>query len=266
MQISRWFGILAFASVAAWPARAAEIVTVPSRPGVTQSYLLMADPRAQPKAVALLFPGGDGLLNLRKTGDTIDFDYKGNFLVRTRGLFRDADVAVAIIDVPSDLLRRGYSDAFRQGRDHAEDISAAVKDLRARFKGAKIFLVGTSRGTVSAAYLGRALGASVDGVVLTSTVSQATGGGTGLSRFDYRELRVPVLFVHHVDDGCRASPYRAVRDLGSSYPLVSVHGGKRAISDPCEAKSAHGYFGKEAETVDAIKSWMLGRAFLRTIE
>lgn len=246
--------------------RAAEIVKLATRPGVTESYLLMVDPAAPPKAVAVLFPGGDGLLNLRREGDAVELDYKGNFLVRTRGLFRDAEVAVAIVDVPSDLLRRGYSDAFRQGREHAEDISAVVRDLRQRFKGAKLFLVGTSRGTVSAAYVGRALGASVDGVVLTSTVSRASAAGTGLSRFDYTALRVPLLLVHHVDDGCRVSPYGGVRDLGSSYPLVSVRGGRPAISDPCEARSAHGYFGKEAGTVAAIKSWMLGRAFPRTIE
>jgi len=257
---------VAFALFVSGGSRAADIVKVATRPGVSESYLLMADPSAPPKAVAILFPGGDGLLDLRGSGDAVEMNQKGNFLVRTRGLFRDAEVAVAIVDVPSDLLRRGYSDAFRQSKEHAEDMSAVVRDLRSRFKGAKIFLVGTSRGTVSAAYVGLALGASVDGVVLTSTVSQASGAGTGLSRFDYRELRAPLLLVHHVDDGCHVSPYRGVKDLGSTYPLVSVRGGKPAKSDPCEARSAHGYFGKEAETVAAIKSWMLGRAFPRNIE
>ena len=48
-------------------------------------------------------------------------------------------------------------DGFRNGAEHAQDVAAVVKDLRRRFPAAKLFLVGTSRGTVSAASLGRSL-------------------------------------------------------------------------------------------------------------
>jgi hypothetical protein len=34
----------------------------------------------------------------------------------------------------------------------------------------------------------------------------------------------------------------------------------------CEAQSAHGFLGKEAETVEAIVGWMLGRPYRREIE
>ncbi|HEY6240256.1 MAG TPA: hypothetical protein VIW78_05400, partial [Burkholderiales bacterium] len=132
---------------------AAEIVTVSGRKDATQSYLLMHE-SVPPKAVAVLFPGGEGLLKLRSEANSISFIGKGNFLVRTRDLMRDAEVAVAVIDAPSDLQQRGYSDVFRQGGDHGADVSAVVDDLRRRFKTAKLFLVGTSRGTVSAAYAG----------------------------------------------------------------------------------------------------------------
>jgi hypothetical protein len=250
---------------AAFAASAEEIVKVSGRKGETQSYLLMHN-TPPPKAVALMFPGGEGLMRLHNAGGSVKFFQGSNFLVRTRGMFRDAETAVAIVDSPSDQQRAGMDDGFRTGRAHVEDISAVVKDLRARFPGAKIFLVGTSRGTLSAAYVGRSLGAGVDGVVLTSSVFYGGRSGIGLSGFDFGTIKAPVLFVHHVYDACRSCPYRDAESLSRSFPLISVSGGKPAESDPCEPFAAHGYFGKEAETVAAIKSWMLGRPFPKTVD
>ena len=199
-------------------------------------------------------------------GDRVVTDAKRNFLVRTRGLFRDAEVAVAIVDSPSDQQRAGMDDGFRTGRDHVADIAGVLKDLRDRFSGAKIFLVGTSRGTLSAAYVGRLLGDRVDGVVLTSTLFYAGRRGIGLSGFDFAAIKAPLLFVHHVHDRCQACPYGPAESLGRRFPLVSVSGGKPAESDPCEPLAAHGYFGKEVETVAAIKNWMLERPFPKAID
>jgi len=258
----RWF--CAAALLVAFTASAEEIVTVSGRKGETESYLLMHNPPA-PKAVAVMFPGGEGLMKLHLEAGSVKFFQGRNFLVRTRGMFRDDEVAVAIVDSPSDQQRAGMDDGFRTGRAHIEDIAAVVTDLKARFPGAKIFLIGTSRGTLSAAYAGRALGAAVDGVVLTSSVFHGGRSGIGLSGFDFGAIKAPLLFVHHVYDGCRSCPYRDAESLGRTFPLVSVSGGKPAESDPCEALSAHGYFGKEEETVKAMKAWMLGRPFSRTV-
>jgi len=250
----------------AFCARAEQIVTVSGRKDATQSFLLMSYPN--PKAVAVMFPGGEGLLKLHAEGGSVKFTQGKNFLVRTRGLFRDPEVAVAVLDSPSDHQRLGMDDGFRTGHGHVEDIAAVIGDLKNRFPRAKIFLIGTSRGTISAAYVGRALGSTVDGVVLTSTVFNRGGpiGGIGLAGFDFGSIKTPLLFVHHVHDSCRACPYGVAENLGRAYPLISVNGGKPAQSDPCEPLAAHGYFGKEAETVEAIKDWMLGRTFPKTVD
>jgi serine aminopeptidase S33 family len=257
-----WALVLLGSTLAAF---AEEIVTVSARKGETQSFLLLHN-AARPKAVAVLFPGGEGLLRLHADGERVRFSQGRNFLVRTRGILRDNEVAVAIVDSPSDQQRAGMDDGFRTGRAHMEDVAAVVKDLRNRFPGAKVFLVGTSRGTLSAAYVGRSLGAAVDGVVLTSSVFYGSRGGIGLYGFDFGAIKAPVLFVHHVQDGCRPCPYGVAESLGRTFPLVSVSGGKPAESDPCEPLAAHGYFGKEAETVNAMKNWMLGRPFPKAID
>jgi len=247
---------------------AEEIVTVSGRPGATQSYLLLRYASPPPQVVAVLFPGGEGLLSLRVEGDAVKFQGRGNFLVRTRTLLRDKQVAVAVVDSPSDRRSAGMDDGFRTGRAHVEDIAAVIRDLKNRFPQAKIFLIGTSRGTLSAAYVGRALGDAVNGVVLTSTVfyGPRRGSGIGLAGFDFTAIKAPLLFVHHQHDSCRACPYGPAENLGKTYPLITVKGGKPAESGPCEPLAAHGYYGKEAETVGAIRSWMLGEAFPRTVE
>jgi hypothetical protein len=75
-----------------------------------------------------------------------------------------------------------------------------------------------------------------------------------------------VLLVHHREDACSSCPYAEAERLAGRFPLVSVRGGKPPESGPCDPFAAHGYFGKEAETVDAIAAWMLGKPFSREIE
>ncbi len=63
-------------------AGAQEIVTLPTRGSVTQSYFLTSAPK-QLQAVAVLFPGSGGLIQLRSEGGQPKFA-GGNFLVRSR--------------------------------------------------------------------------------------------------------------------------------------------------------------------------------------
>jgi len=176
-----------------------------------------------------------------------------------------------IVDAPSDYQSGGgMSDDFRLGTDHFTDISAVIVDIAKRFPGPPIFLIGTSRGTISAAALGTRLGSQLAGVVLTSTVFRQSSGragesGRGLSRFDFETIKIPVLFVHHVSDQCGVTPYGDAARLADKYPLISVFGGRPPESGPCDSLSAHGYLGKEPETVEQIVNWMLKKPFIEEV-
>jgi pimeloyl-ACP methyl ester carboxylesterase len=244
-------------------AGAEDIVILTTREGVTQSFLLSSPPAGKAQAVAILFAGGAGQVNLERESARVLLD-RGNFLVRSRRLFAGHGVAAAVVDAPSDQPR-GMDDEFRLGSGHAEDIGRVVANLRTRFPGLPVFLVGTSRGSVSAASAGGRLGRSVDGVVLTASVFLASQRQSGLSRFDFASLPAPLLFVHHVDDGCEYSPHYAAKRLADRFPLVSVSGGPPAQSKPCDAMSPHGFLGREADTVDAIVKWMLKQPHPREI-
>jgi len=242
---------------------AEDIVILSTRGGVTQSYLLSSPAAGKARAVAVLFPGGAGAIELEREAARTLLD-RGNFLVRSRRLFTGSGIVAAVMDAPSDQSR-GMEDEFRLGDAHAADAGRVVADLKSRYPGLPVFLVGTSRGAISAASAGRRLGPVVDGVVLTSTPFLATRRQPGLSGFDLSSIPVPLLFVHHVDDGCDYTPYSAAKRLADRYPVVSVSGGLPPQSKPCEAMSPHGFLGREAETVDAIAKWMLKQPYPREI-
>jgi hypothetical protein len=247
-----------------------EIVTLSTRPDVTQSYFLARAPQS-PQAIALLFPGSGGLIQLRTERGRIRFS-GNNFLVRSRTEFIKNGVVAAILDAPSDQQRgHGMSDEFRLGTQHFTDIAAVVADLSERFRAIPIFLVGTSRGSISAAGLGARFDQRLAGVALTATMFHKAGPkaglqGPGLSRFDYGTIKVPLLFVHHATDQCVVTPYSEAARLSDKYPLITVYGGLPPQSDECDALSAHGFLGKESETVAEIVNWMLKKPFREEVK
>lgn len=256
--------LLAPAAVFAQPK--AELVALPVRDGVTQTYLLVADPAVPVEQIVLLFSGGAGNVRLRPASVRPEFAERGNFLVRSRYLWADGGFASAVVDVPSDRTELGLDDVFRSGRVHAEDIAKVIADLRQRFPKVPLTLIGTSRGTVSAASVARQLPGHFERVVLTSSVFIASRGGAGLSGFDYASIKGPLLFVHHAEDGCAQTPYFSAKRLAATYPLITVNGGRPAESGPCDPLAAHGFFGREAETVEAVKNWIRGRTFATQIQ
>jgi hypothetical protein len=251
-------------------ANAQEIVTLSIRAGVTQSYFLASVPQ-NPQAIALLFPGSGGFIQLRKEGDQIKFG-SDNFLVRSRREFINRNVITAILDAPSDQQGGwGMTDEFRLGGEHFTDVAAVVADLKKRFPALGVFLVGTSRGSVSAAALGARFGEQIAGVVLTASMFRQTGRnskepGIGLSRFDFSTIKAPLLFAHHVGDQCDSTPYSAAARLSEKYPLITVWGGSPPQSGPCDAFSQHGFLGKEPETVEQIVNWMVKKPFQHEVK
>ena len=241
-------------------------VDLQTRPGVTVRYALF-QPDAAPRAIAILFTGGEGRLEIPDAVPP-DWEAGGNFLARAREYFRRRGFVVAIVNVPSDHSG-GYS-GFRTSSGHAEDIAAVIADLRRRWPGTPVWLIGTSRGTISAANVAARLQPprGADGLVLTSTVSKPPAGRRAPSRddvfdIDLSQIRVPTLITYHRDDGCdvvdQDDAPRLQREMANApaKDLMVFDGGDPPQSKPCEARSAHGYFGIEGKVADAIADWML---------
>jgi pimeloyl-ACP methyl ester carboxylesterase len=239
------------------PARAqgARVVDVPTRAGVTQRVLLVTS--SGPRAAVVLFAGGHGGLQIQPSG-SLTWG-AGNFLVRSRGLFAAQGLVVAVIDAPSD--RQNLS-GFRQSREHVADVGAVIGWLR-KETGAPVWLIGTSRGTQSVAFVATQLRGAEgpDGIVLTSTVLTDRPGSRPVPEMALERISVPTLVVHHRHDGCEHCRYvdlPRLTDQLTGAPrreLITIEGGT-SRGDPCEAFAYHGYNGREADVVAAIAQWI----------
>jgi hypothetical protein len=246
-------------------AAVSELVQIKTRGDVSQPYLLIRE-SSPVKAVAVLLSGGYGLLKFRTTDSGVAWDEKSNeFLVSNKDRFVDNETAVAVVDTPTDQWNFGYTPKFRKSSEHAEDIRAVVNDLRQRFRGAKVVLIGNSQGSTSASYVGKALGKQVDGVVLTSSVFEWAPSNwrllydSNLKDFDFSQIAAPVLVVHHEDDKCLATPFSSAQKIGEKLPLVVIRGGDPVRDNGCGPMGPHGFLGQEPAVVAEIKNWIHGR-------
>jgi len=259
--------LLAFLAVGfAACAGAQEVVTLHTRPGVTQSFLIADIGARKPEAAALLFSGSGGNFRLRVEDGQIRLG-TASFFVRSHAEFVRNGILPVLVTSPSDQeAGDGMGVAFRESAAHAADIRAVVAEVKQRYPGAPVFVAGSSSSTLSAVHLAVALEGEIAGAVLSSTwFYRLNGRMRVLKDFDWSRIRIPLLLVHHVDDGCDGHQYYEAARLGRRFPLVTVRGGKPPESPPCRGLSPHGHFGKEAQTVDAIAGWMLGKPFAREI-
>jgi len=241
------------------------VVDIPSRPGVTQRILLASPPDA--KAAVILFAGGEGGLQIASDGSMAWG--KGNFLVRTRESFAAKSLRVAVIDAPSDHQRYPFLAGFRQTPEHAADVKAVIAWLREQSK-VPVWLIGTSRGTQSAAFVATSLDAAEgpDGVVLTSSVLRDPRSRP-VPAMPLDKLRIPVLVVHHELDDCKVCAFRDIGSLMEKLDSVPVKAlltfkGGRSAGDPCEAFAYHGYNGIEDEVVEKIAAWIVANGGVGT--
>ena len=244
------------------PANAAELVSIQMPRGVKQAFILIKP--ARPTAAVVLFAGGHGGLGLK---DAASMTWgAGNFLVRSRDRFAAQGLAVAVVDAPSDQ-NGGMNAVFRMGSAHATDIAAVVGYLKQQ-SNIPVWLVGTSMGTFSAA--GGAIGAgAIDGLVLSSTITRskpdwkiAASHPNGVASMPLERVKVPTLILSHRKDGCVLTPasdgpkLKARLAKATKSEIVLLEGGGPAQSDPCEAKSEHGFLGIEEAAVKAIADFI----------
>jgi len=216
-------------------------VELQPRPGVTESVQFAA--AASPTASVVLFVGGDGVVA----------HVPGNFLLRVRSRFVEQGISVALFDAPSDQSA-GMSTAYRTGASQAQDVAAVVRLLKSKAD-VPVWLIGTSRGSVSAASAAARLSPQqVSGVVLTSTVWSGTSSALG-------QIAVPTLIVHNREDGCSLSRFSgaeaALAQLtrAPAKELLAVSGGS-LHGNPCDALSPHGYYQVEDKVVPSIIAWI----------
>lgn len=213
---------------------------------------VMTHPQAT--ATLVLLPGGDA-----GTGKVVDGQPTSkNFLVRSRALFAAQQFNVIVVFRASDMQRLDYD--YRVSPTHVQELAAVVRHAK-QLSDAPVWLVGTSRGTVSgtAATVAWPQG-TVQGLVLTSSVTSHKPGAIATQAIG--KIAVPTLVVHHKQDACKIClPHEAARITEGlkSAPIktfIMVEGGSDPVGDPCDALHWHGFIHHEKETVQLITHWI----------
>ena len=232
-------------------------IELKSRAGVILPiYVIQPD---KPVAAVILLPGGKGIIKLGPDGPKKE----GNFLVRARNQFAENDLMTIVMDAPSDLQERKKGlKGERLTDENLKDIKVIVEYVRKQAN-IPVWLVGTSRGTISASYVASREPGLVNGVVLTSTVSNSgRKGADSVMDVALEKITVPVLLVHHKHDNCNVSPASGIKKVVtrlSNAKLVETRqfgGGKEKQGKECAGFSYHGYFKIEDEVVRYIGDWI----------
>ncbi len=227
-----------------------ELVKIDPVQGVTQGFILITPEK--PLANLILFAGGHG--RLRLSGGSNMAWGSHNFLVRTRGKFVDMGFQVAVIDAPYDKF--GYMSINRMSEDHRTNVRAVADYMKSKAD-LPVWLVGTSRGTVSVANIAINDPDPYAGAVFTSSLDD-------IAFQDLSKIALPTLVVHHRKDGCHfCSPSMAEEvytklTKASSRELRWIEGG-RSTGDVCGPLSYHGFLSREQKVVDAITEFILAR-------
>lgn len=229
------------------------LLKVPTRPGI-KTALFWEEAQA-PSATVLLFPGGGGGFGAVQDGRA----QGGNFLVRSASYFLTNGFNVAIFGRPSDMDDIGWSE--RTGADHVADVRAVLEYVRQKSP-LPIWLVGTSRGTVSATAAAIQIqDPAIAGLVLTSSVVRFETPGSVVHQ-DLAAIRLPVLVYHHAKDGCKhCRPHEVPAIMhglknAPTKKLMLVEGGANPTGDVCAGQHWHGFIGMEQQAIDAITAWM----------
>lgn len=234
------------------------LVDLPTRPGVTLRMAVLTPP--EPRAAVILLAGGHGGLQLGSNGEPA---WGGNnFVVRIRHQLADRGLTVLLLDAPSDRPAPAYLAGWRQTPEHAQDVAAAIAWARQQAP-VPVWLLGTSRGTQSAAFVATELPRATgpDGLILTATIL-TDPKGRAVPKMPLDRLAIPVLVLHHEDDGCTHCAAGELPTLMTRlghlprHDLRLLKGGINR-GDPCEAAAYHGFNGLDTPAATLIADWIL---------
>lgn len=231
------------------------LVSVSVREGVTQDGVLsLRKGVTAPTILAVLLPGSPSVVRAVVTdGVMVESKLTGNFLIRSRRHLADDTIATLVVDCISDSgdsCASSYQ-ASPERQKHVQLLIDKVRTLQPSIQ--KVWLVGTSLGTISSSFMAMYGGSLYSGALHTASITEplARNSYRELYQFDYSKISIPQAFIHHRDDPCFLTTYSGAQAIASRYklPLVTVTGGSGFTGNACQAQTQHGFKGYEAEVM-----------------
>ena len=231
------------------------------------------------KANIILMKGGNGKFDLSRTKRA----GRGNFSVRTRGLFAKAGYNVALPYLPKD---KKEIFKFRATADHANDIAEVVKFLKEE-NGLPVWIAGNSYSGISAVNVAQAMGADqVEGIILAAVAlydkfneqkwTDAFADRKKNAGSEYAVMKIDlvdatgytgkVVYLNNQEDTCPTSLLRNEADVTGLFPnaavkILHVNGGdikprKTMLQTHCIGLNKHSFYKIENEAVSAVTNAM----------
>ena len=230
-------------------ANAQTVKTIPFKDG-GHAYAV-TEPGQKPRAILVMFIGGDGNLNLVQKSSLSGI----NVLIRMRPALEAAGMKLLYVDVPDRQFSR--SDA-----EYARSVGTMIEQENS--EKLPVFVAGISRGSISAANVASRV--PVSGMILLSAVTGSTYDGT-VRDAPVADISAPSLLLIHNQDACVSSRSESAlrlfaRDMKkSSSTIVMLKGGRDESSGAgraaaCHPKSYHGFNGIDTNVADTILKWI----------
>ena len=230
------------------PVAFAQVFDVPSADSTPTRSLLI--PVENPKATVLLFIGGSGMLRLSASGSTSH----GHTFVRSKEYWKKYGINAVLVDSPNDLGNavRGHQ---RNSDDHIERVMS-VAQFYQRKMNHPIWIFGHSMGTSTVSAIANKKPNLKD--VIAGLIVAGTHRGETIPETQM----LPVMAIHHIKEGCAATPVRASEEIIKSRPkilrseLFLIDGGSDE-GHACLSKAYHGFNGTEDKLIEAAARFIL---------
>lgn len=240
-----------------------QLISVTLQDGVKQEGVLSrASSLSQPTHLAILLPGYPSVVRPVVEGETLNSSkLSGNFLIRARRHLISQQLATLIVDCRSDSGDT-CSSAYQASLARHQDISQLILQVKKDFPSIqKIWLVGTSMGTISSSFMPTYDSSMYAGAIHTASITEpyARNSYRELGDFDYKKAKLPQVFIHHQEDPCFITTHSGAKTIADKFqiPLMTVQGGSDFKGDACKAFTQHGFRGKEREVMLAIQKIIL---------
>ncbi len=289
MRLPNWIAVLCCAGLGSVCAQSSEslqgtrcgtVVDMATHDNSHTRYSWASGPAngdAGARTALVLLIGGGGALAIDSAGCPQRLNR--NILVRSAPRFQAAGMSTVLVDAPSDWTGVEGLAGFRTAPAHAADLGRIIADVRLRSGAASVWLVGHSRGTLSAANAAARLTGTEapDGVVLVSPMLQGesshrkpwvaqTVSDTGLK--DYRGALL--LLGHRADNCVRSLPGQldtfAQDSTSARLQVVRLPGGTREEGrmpslSTCEVGEPHDLAEQDSEFAEGVLRFVRGGRF-----
>lgn len=185
----------------------------------------------------------------------------GNFLIRARRHLNTEQTLTLLVDCHT-AVGDICTPQYQASRERHRHVTALIDAVRAQAPAIRqVYLLSTSAGSISSAFLAQHGAGQYDGVIHTAAIDPtAPRSYPQLLDFNYGALGVPQAFVHHADDPCGITLYRPIRQVAERHqvPLITVRGGSDFRGPACQAYTQHGFTGKETVVMQHLVRMITG--------